>query len=187
MTLTRVFFVAGVESPRALNSVSVVYHFRPIELVVHVRFRISCFRLLIPDSRFQTVDFRFQSAGFRFQYADFAFQVPGSRLHTADRDLRFHISDSLSVKSTQATCCRRKQFFQSTLQNDCYGKLLQAGYCKQDVQHCRTPATTLCTECAEWSTSKPWTGCSALSVSASITPVTLIPRRRSKVRMSTFL
>jgi len=109
------------------------------------------------------------------------------RFHISDRDLRFHISDSLSVKSTQATCCRRKQFFQSTLQNDCYGKLLQAGYCKQDVQHCRTPATTLCTECAEWSTSKPWTGCSALSVSASITPVTLIPRRRSKVRMSTFL
>ena len=104
VTLTRVFFVAGVGSPRALNSVSVVYDFRPLRLVVHVRFRISCFRLLIPDFRFQTVDFRFHSAGFRFEYADFAFQVPGSRLHTADRDSRFHISDSFEPAITANTC-----------------------------------------------------------------------------------
>ena len=43
VTLTRVFLLTRVEFLRVFNLVSVVYHFRRVQLVAHVRFWISCF------------------------------------------------------------------------------------------------------------------------------------------------
>ena len=60
VTLTRFFFIFGLEFLGVFNIASVVYHLRQGQLVSDFRFQILDFRLQISDFRFRISDFTFQ-------------------------------------------------------------------------------------------------------------------------------